>query len=43
MRRKLTLTSQMLVQWGVPVACYFWISVSEEDASGARPINPINL
>ncbi|KAK9896046.1 hypothetical protein P389DRAFT_73741 [Cystobasidium minutum MCA 4210] len=28
MRRKLTLTSQMLVQWGVPVACYFWISLN---------------
>lgn len=27
MRRKLTLSSQMLLQWGVPVASYFWISV----------------
>lgn len=33
MRRKLTLTSQMLVQWGVPVACYFWISVSLDSAT----------
>lgn len=27
MRRKLKLSSQMLLQWGVPVASYFWISV----------------
>lgn len=28
LRKKLTLSSQLLLQWGVPVLCYFWISLN---------------